>query len=329
MRCLLPFNLCPAKRLTKEVRLARIAAQLLKLSALCNSNRNIKAREMNLSIGNGILEGAETLRAADISEGRREAGSLLAHVVGRDRSFMITHADELLTSEQTQTFRSFIARRAKGEPLQYIIGHQEFFKLDFEVTPDVLIPRPETELIVEIALELLKDESEPFIGDIGTGSGCVAISLLHEMGEARGFATDISAAALRVARLNAERHGVSNRLRLIESDCFAAVDRSSQFSLIASNPPYIGQAEWKNLPREVRDHEPRSALVSGPDGLADIRRLIDEAPSFLHSHGYFVFEIGFDQSKWVEQLIDSRKWKLVEIRRDLQNIPRTVVLQKN
>ena len=284
---------------------------------------------MTVTIEGAIQEGAERLREGAVNEARREAGSLLAHVVGRARSFMITHADELLTSEQTQTFRSFIARRAKGEPLQYIVGHQEFFKLDFEVTPEVLIPRPETELIVEIALELLKDESEPFIADVGTGSGSIAISLLHEMAEARGTATDVSAAALRVARLNAERHGVSNRLRLIESDCFSAVDRNSQFSLIASNPPYIGQAEWENLPREVRDHEPRSALVSGADGLADIRRLLDEAPSFLRSHGYFVFEIGFDQSKWVEQLIDSRKWKLVEIRRDLQNIPRTVVLRRN
>ena len=283
---------------------------------------------MGFSINAAIFQGTEILREAGIAEARREAGSLLAHVLGRDRSFVIMHADDLLTSEQTQTFRSFTARRAKGEPLQYIVGHQEFFKLDFQVTLDVLIPRPETEIIVETALELLKNESEPFFADVGTGSGCIAISLLHGLAEGRGIATDVSAAALRVARLNAERHGVSNRLRLIESDYFSAVDRRRRFSLIASNPPYIAEAEWETLPREVRDHEPRSALVSGPDGLADIRCLLDEAPSFLRSHGYFVFEIGFNQSASVYRMIERDTWDLLGIRSDLRGIPRTVVLRK-
>src|SRR5437879_167729 len=141
-----------------------------------------------------------------------EAGSLLAHVLGRDRTFTIAHAKDALTDEQIGSFRGFVGRRAAGEPLQYLTAHQEFFKLEFEVTPDVLIPRPETELMVEIALELLKDDLDLFIADIGTGSGCVVISLLHELRDAHAIATDISPDALRIARRNAYRHGVSERL---------------------------------------------------------------------------------------------------------------------
>src|SRR5216683_3900043 len=170
---------------------------------------------MNLSISKAILEGAQGLSAAGVAEARRESGSLLAHAIGRDRTFIVTHADEPLETEAVKTFRKLIERRAAGEPLQYLTGHQQFFKLDFEVTPDVLIPRPETELIVEIALELLKDDLDPFIADIGTGSGCVVISLLHELRDAHGIATDISPDALRIARRNADRYGVTERLTVI------------------------------------------------------------------------------------------------------------------
>jgi release factor glutamine methyltransferase len=211
--------------------------------------------------------------------------------------------------------------------LQYITGHQEFFKLDFEVTPDVLIPRPETELIVEIALELLKDAPVQFIADIGTGSGCVALSLLHELRDARAIATDISPGALRVARRNAEQHGVGDRLVLIESDCFSALDSRNPFSLVASNPPYIRKDEMETLQREVRC-EPRTALEGGPDGLDIVRRLLREAAPFLRPGGHFVFEIGFGQDAAVEKLINSRAWEWKEARRDLQGIARAVVLQK-
>ena len=283
---------------------------------------------MNISIGNAIMQGAQSLREGGVAEARRESGSLLAHAIGRDRTFVVTHANDSLGGEALVTFRTLVARRAAGEPLQYITGHQAFFKLDFEVTPDVLIPRPETESIVVTALDLLQEDPEPFIADIGTGSGCVVISLLHELRDACAVATDISAAAIRVARRNAERHGVANRLTLIESDCFSALDHGSRFSLIASNPPYVAASELGNLPCEVRDYEPRAALASGPDGLSVIRRLLREAPTFLRSGSYFIFEIGFGQSEAVEQLIDSRVWQLLEIRKDLQSIARTVVLQK-
>jgi release factor glutamine methyltransferase len=190
----------------------------------------------------------------------------------------------------------------------------------------VLIPRPETELVVETALELLKNDLQPHVADIGTGSGCIAISLLHELPEARAVATDISPAALGVAQRNADRHGVSNRLKLIESNGFAAMDERG-LSLIVSNPPYVGEDELESVQREVR-HEPRVALVAGDDGLSLIRRLLLEARPYLRSGGHLVFEIGLGQSTLVEQLIDAEVWTLLEIRSDLQGIPRTVVLRR-
>jgi release factor glutamine methyltransferase len=282
---------------------------------------------MTVSIEAAIREGATKLREGAVAEARREAGSLLAHVVDRERAFVIAHAADSLTDAQYHEYRRLISRRTRGEPLQYITGHREFFKLDFEVSPDVLIPRPETELIVETVLELCQDEPAPFIADIGTGSGCIAISVLHELPAAKGVATDISLSALHVAQRNAERHRVLRRLTLVESDCFSQVHVAKPFSLITSNPPYVSDDEMRRVQREVT-FEPRAALAGGPDGLAIIRRLLLEARPFLRSDGHLVFEIGFGQSGAVEQLIDPRVWKLLEIRKDLQGIPRTFVLQK-
>jgi release factor glutamine methyltransferase len=279
-----------------------------------------------LSIGGAIGEGAERLTKAAVTEPRREAGSLLAHVLGRDRSFIIAHADDPVTHEQREALQMLVERRTIGEPLQYIIAQQEFFKLDFEVTPDVLIPRPETELIVETSLELLQSHPEPYFADIGTGCGCIAISILHELPEARALATDISPEALRVALRNAERHNASDRLTLLESDCFAELDANEKFTLITSNPPYVSEDQLRIAQREVR-FEPRAALAAGSDGLSVIRPLVGEARPFLRAGGYLVFEIGFGQSEAVEQLVDRGVWKLLEIHKDLQGIPRTFVLQ--
>jgi release factor glutamine methyltransferase len=283
---------------------------------------------MRISIQAAITEGAEALRKTEIKDARRNAVSLLAHVLGRDPVFLLAHTDEQLTAEQQRSFESVIARRATAEPQQYITGHQEFYKVDFEVTPDVLIPRPETELIVETALELLKNEPLPVISDIGTGCGCIAISILKERSDAQVVATDISAAGLSVAARNARRHAVVDRLQLIESDLLNSLDARAQFSLIASNPPYIPERDWPSLPREVRDYEPRAALVSGADGLATIRRLLQDAPRFLRPRGFLIFEIGFGQNELVSHELQSNVWELLEIRLDLQGIPRTVVLRK-
>ena len=282
------------------------------------------------------MQGANKLRKAGVPEARREAGSLVACVLGRDRSFILTHAEDPIAEAQAEQFREWLERRANREPLQYITGHQEFFGLDFEVTKAVLIPRPETELLVETALRLVHEsESAPFICDVGTGSGCVVISLLHELREVSGahaVAIDLSPAALEVAKRNAARHSVAERVDFVVSDCFSALSHpdgsQSLFDLIVSNPPYVTESAFADLQREVRDFEPRAALVAGADGLAIIRRLLLEAGSFLKTGGHFLLEIGFDQSAVVEKLIDRDIWKLLDIHKDLQGIPRTVVLEK-
>jgi release factor glutamine methyltransferase len=281
------------------------------------------------SIAEATLEATQILRRAGVPESRREAASLLAHVIGRERTFLITHAEEEVAEERLSLFRSLVERRARGEPLQYITGHTEFFKLDFEVTPDVLIPRPETELLVEAALGLLEGSDAPLLCDVGTGSGCIIISILHERYEARGVGLDISGSALEVARRNASRHGVDARLSLILSDCFEALGETQpRFDMIVSNPPYVAEAALEGLQREVRDFEPRVALTPGGDGLRVIRRLLADAPARLQEGGHLLMEIGFDQHEAIGKLIDPQAWELLDIHTDLQGIPRTVALRK-
>jgi release factor glutamine methyltransferase len=281
------------------------------------------------SIAEAIVEAAQALRRAGLAEARRAAGSLLAHVISRDRTFLITHAERVLDADELRRFRAAVERRAAGEPLQYITGRQEFFGLDFEVTPDVLIPRPETELLVETALELLTETSAPALFcEVGTGSGCIAVTLLHEQQQLRGVALDISPPALRVAARNAARHQVSERLSLVASDCFSALDASARFSMIVSNPPYVAESALDTLQREVREHEPRVALTPGGDGLRIIKRIIEDAPRFLNSGGHLLLEIGYDQHEAIPALFDAAVWRLLGIRKDLQGIPRTVVARK-
>ncbi|HEU4714058.1 MAG TPA: peptide chain release factor N(5)-glutamine methyltransferase [Pyrinomonadaceae bacterium] len=276
------------------------------------------------SIADSLKEAAQTLREAGVAEARREAGSLLSFVIAKDRTFLISHAEDLVNDADLQRFRDAVTRRAAGEPLQYITGVQDFFGREFRVTPDVLIPRPETELLVEAALEVIADTATPMICDVGTGSGCIAVTLLCERDDARAIAVDVSDAALAVAAENARRHGVAERIVFAISDCFDAVD--SKFDLIVSNPPYVSAGALDGLQREVRDHEPLVALSPGADGLSVIRRLLADAPAFLKKSGYLIMEIGFDQGEKVQALVD-QNWRLLEIRPDLQGIPRIVVLQ--
>ena len=286
-----------------------------------------------VTIADALREAATALRGAGVAEARREAGSLLSHATGRDRTFIITHADEELTPNQLSAFGAAVARRAAGEPLQYITGRQEFYGLDFEVTPDVLIPRPETELLVETALELLRETPSPLVCDVGTGTGCIAVALLHARPDARAVALDISPEALGVAARNAERHGVRARMLALASDCFDALGSEEhadlRFDLITSNPPYVAEEDLAGLQREVREHEPRVALTPGGDGLSVIRRLLAEAPQFLKPGGHLLLEIGFNQHEQVAALIDPRTWALLDIHKDLQGIPRPVALRRS
>jgi release factor glutamine methyltransferase len=282
-----------------------------------------------VKIAAALAEAAEVLRAGGVDEPRREAATLLAATAGRDRAYLIAHDDDLLPPGVLAVFRERASRRAVGEPLQYVTGRQEFYGLDFEVTPAVLIPRPETELLVEAALELLKGAPAPTLCDVGTGSGCIPVALLNERADAHAVAVDISPDALRVAARNAARHGVSSRLALVASDCLAALDPSAQtFEMIVSNPPYVAEDDLPGLQREVRDHEPRVALTPGGDGLSVIRRLLADSPRFLKPRGHLLFEIGFNQHEAVRRLIDPRVWTTLDIHRDLQGIPRTVALRR-
>ena len=280
-----------------------------------------------MNIAEALREASRILQGADVPEARREAGSLLSFIVGKDRTFLIGHAEDSLDQSSLDRFREAVERRAAGEPLQYITGGQDFFGREFRVTPDVLIPRPETELLVEAALEVVGDA--PLICDVGTGSGCIAVTLLCEIVMARAVALDKSPAALKIAKFNAEKLSVADRAVFAVSDCFESLDsREYQFDLIASNPPYVPAEVVPELQREIRDHEPFVALSPGPDGLSMIRRLLIEAPAFLKQNGYLIMEIGFDQGEKVRSLIDADVWRLLELRPDLQGIPRILVLQK-
>lgn len=285
---------------------------------------------MKTSIGEVIREAARALEDAGVPEARREAGSLLSFVLGRDRTFLISHAEDDPDENSLARFHEFVGRRAEGEPLQYITGVQDFYGREFRVTPDVLIPRPETELLVEAALQIIGDTgATPFICDVGTGSGCIAVTLLCEIVNARAVAIDKSPAALEIAKINAQNHSVADRAQFVVSDCFNSLDsRDYEFDLIVSNPPYVAEAALEGLQREVRDHEPLLALSPGGDGLGVIRRLINEGPAFIKPNGHMLMEIGYDQGEVVESLINGSAWSLREIQPDLQGIPRIVVLQK-
>ncbi len=285
---------------------------------------------MSVSIAEAIREAEETLRRAGVPDARREAGSLLQHVIERDRTFIITHAEDLISTEEQVSFQRCVARRAEGEPLQYITGRQAFFGLEFEVTKDVLIPRPETELIVETALPLVASSAAaPYICDVGTGSGCIAVALLHENQRATAVGIDLSIEAIQVARRNAGRHSVAARTSFLVADWLSALNPGKPiFDLVVSNPPYIAESEMDGLQREVRDHEPRSALTPGVDGLTIIRRLLLDSGAFVKAGGHLLMEIGFDQGKAVERLIDPSNWRFLDIHKDLQGIPRVLALQK-
>jgi release factor glutamine methyltransferase len=284
---------------------------------------------MAVSIGEALQKASERLNWAGVPEARKEARSLLAHVLEVDWSVLITDADKPVADVSLSRFHELVSRRMTGEPAQYITGTQDFYGRRFEVNPDVLIPRPETEGLIETAVSFVSPTISPFwICDVGTGSGCIAITLLCEKHFAHAIGVDISEAALEVAKRNANAHNVANRVSFIQSDCFDALTRDNTFDLIVSNPPYVSAKVLQGLQREVRDHEPRVALTPGDDGLAIIRRLIKEAPPFLKPGGHLVIEIGFDQSEKIAELLDPEVWELLRIAPDLQQIPRIVVLRR-
>ena len=276
------------------------------------------------TIAETLREATGRLREAAIPNDVLDAQTLLAYALGCDRTHLIINYREELPEEPARKFADLIERRAKGEPLQYITGRQEFFGLEFEVTPDVLIPRPETELIVEETIRLAQEIEKPIIIDVGTGSGCIAVALARELPGARLIATDISPAAIEVARRNAGRYDLEIDFRVTD----LLPDDVPPADFVVSNPPYIAESEMSGLQREVRDWEPGPALTDFGDGLEFYRRLLTEAVHRLKPGGRMILELGFSQAEQVTGMIDPGRWNLENLLNDLQGIPRTLVLQR-
>ena len=267
----------------------------------------------------------------NVPEPRTSAEVLLAHVLAEDRLFLYLNYDRPMEASELAAYRACIKRRLGGEPNQYITGLQEFWSLPLRVSPDVLIPRPETEVLVEAVLEFL-DKADPNVDilDLGTGSGAIAIALARELPAARIVATDLSMAALRLAQENAKSNQVDERIFFVRGDMFAAIPGSSQkFKVVVTNPPYISHAEILELPREIRDFEPHHALEGGSDGLTAIRHIIAEAPTVLSQAGALFMEIGADQAESVSALIrESQRYESYRIVKDYSGLDRVLVAVK-
>jgi release factor glutamine methyltransferase len=316
-----------------------------------------------MNIRAALKEGLARLREAHTPSFTLAAELLLLHVIGRDRAWLYAHPEDELSPADAARYRELLARRAADEPTQHLTGKQEFWGLEFEVTPDVLIPRPETEHLIEVALDRLavrelragrpqKTRGEGLlIADVGTGSGCIAIALAHELPAATIFATDISPAALVVARRNAARHNVLARIQFIECNLLDALPvgarhavplqssganhespvtnhESPLLDLLVSNPPYIGQREAASLPREVREHEPASALFGGEEGYEFYAALVAESAERLAPGGLLVLELGHDSLPAVRPLFDTPAWTAVAVTNDLAGIPRVLAAER-
>jgi release factor glutamine methyltransferase len=284
-----------------------------------------------VTIHDRVASARQRLRAAGIPdpEADMDARLLAQEVLGWDSARFFASANEAPPTHFADRYDAAVRRRAAREPIAYILGRQDFWDLTFEVSPAVLIPRPETELIVEAALGLFPNRAAPLIvADVCTGSGCVAVALAHERTRASVVATDVSDEALTMARRNAVRYGVADRIRFVRTDVLD--DVSETFHLVLSNPPYVPERDRRTLQPEVRDHEPGIALFAGHEGLAVIRRLVAAASRCLEPDGILIFEFGFGQEAAVTELISAAPClTMVELRRDLQGIPRTAIVKRS
>ena len=284
----------------------------------------------------------EYLKGKGIDNPRLDSEVLLAHLLRLDRVGLYLNFDRPLSRYELSSFREIVKRRGSREPLQYITGHQEFWSLDFKVTPDVLIPRPDTEILVEEALKAVRRETLdvrrqnqlPFtILDLCTGSGCIAISLAHELKDAVVYAVDTSEAALSIARENAEKNGVRDRVIFLQGDLYEAltsyVSRLTSYDIIVSNPPYIKNIDIPNIQPEVRDYEPRMAVDGGTEGLGFYKRIVADAPNHLSPHGWLMVEVGEGQADAVSKMMaDTGAFESISTVKDLAGIERVVKAHK-
>jgi release factor glutamine methyltransferase len=269
------------------------------------------------------------LNAEHVPSPRLNAELLLMFTLNCDRAYLYAHPERELSTDERTRYDATLAERARGVPAQYITGHQEFWGMDLIVTPAVLIPRPETEHVIEAVMELAERTPKPasplHIADVGTGSGCIALALAKELPQAEIYATDISAAALEIARANAARHQLDARIHFREADLLAGLADNS-FDFIVSNPPYVGESEEDQVQLEVRKFEPRNAVFAGSIGTEVIARLIPQAHAALKPGGWLVMEISGTIAEEVKRLLQN--WDEAQIRPDLQAIPRVLQARK-
>ena len=296
-----------------------------------------------------LKEAMARLRAANVPSHTLAAELLMISALGHDRTWLYTHPETMIEPQVAEKYFALVARRAAGEPTQYLTGRQEFWGLEFEVSPAVLIPRPETEHVVEVVLERLGprgikvrlDTGAPSprlrVADIGTGSGCLAVALAHELPHADVFATDISAPGLELARRNALKHQVAERVHFVKSNLLGAFGRRIEddlseaqlFDAIVSNPPYVALSDAASLPREVREHEPHAALFGGRTGVELYGRLIEQARALLGNRGILAIELGYNCADRVLKMVREQPgWGNVSITNDLAGIPRVLAAER-
>lgn len=289
--------------------------------------------EQAWTIGRLLNWTTEFLRDKGADSARLDAEVLLAHARGCQRIELYTAFEEAASDVLRESFRDLVSRRAAGTPVAYLVGHREFFSMSFQVTPDVLIPRSETELIVVRVLDLAKQQatSEGFrIADVGTGSGILAVCCAKHLPGSQITAMDISPAALAVARANAEQHGIAEQIEFVESDLFGSYNGTDQFDVIVSNPPYVATHEMSELDPGVREHEPHLALDGGEQGTEVIARLIPQAAQRLKPGGWLMMEVGPYNAQRVEQLVDDQPDLAREVTiPDLAGHPRIVQARKS
>jgi len=279
-------------------------------------------------VGRALVAATQRLEEAGCDTASLDAQVILAHIMDRERGWLFAHYDQALTQEEADTFAELVARRAAAEPVAYLVGHREFYGLDLVVDPRVLIPRPETELLVDAVLDHVDSRSNQSVRmvDVGTGSGAVAVAVAANCPSVQIYAVDLSPSALEVAGENARRHDSRGQIRLLQSDLLASLPEA--VDIIAANLPYITSGDYPNLMADVRDYEPRLALEAGPEGLDLIERLLNQAPSHLYPGGVLFLEIGADQGKAVLNLVERilPQAHHIGLRQDYHGFDRLVVV---
>ena len=280
------------------------------------------------TIGKILKWTEEYFAKAGLDTPRLDAEVLLCYVLQKERIHLYVHFDQPLSKDELAQFKGYIKERVLHKPVAYIVGHKDFMGLEFKVTEDTLIPRPDTEILVEAVISRLKTGGEPgVIADIGTGTGAICLSLLNYLTSLKAVTVDISEKALAVAKENAQRLGLSDRIEFFHGDLLEPI-KDRQFTAIISNPPYIPEGDIDTLAADVKDYEPVSALAAGPDGLDCYRRLVAAAGALLVDGGFLAMEIGINQREELDKLAKESDWGQVEVVKDLAGIDRVVILWK-